>query len=58
MQLDETNDPMKLTIIWARVLSIFQIVVLGIPAVVLTLISIIVCPCIAIGCGATNRERG
>lgn len=58
MQLDETNDPMKLTIVWARVLSIFQIVVLGIPAVILTIISIIVCPCVAIGGGATNRERG
>lgn len=58
MQLDENNDPMRCTILGARLLSIFQIVVLGIPAVALTLISIIVCPCIVLGCGATNRERG
>lgn len=57
MQLDENNDPMRCTILGARLLSIFQIVVLGIPAVALTLLSIIVCPCIVLGCGATNRER-
>lgn len=58
MQLDESNEPMRCTILGARLLSIFQVIVLGIPAVVLTLLSIIVCPCVVLGCGTTNRERG
>ena len=58
MQLDENNDPMICTIFGARMLSIFQILVLGIPAVALTLLSIVLCPCVVLGCGNTNRERG
>ena len=45
-------------ILGARLLSVFQILVLGIPAVVLTLVSMILCPCFIPGCGRTNRERG
>jgi NADH:ubiquinone oxidoreductase subunit 6 (subunit J) len=58
MQLDESNEPMRCTLLGAKTLSIFQLIVLGIPAVVLTLLSIIVCPCVVLGCGTTNRERG
>jgi hypothetical protein len=58
MQLDENNDPMRCTIFGARILSIFQILVLGVPAVALTLLSIVICPCVVLGCGNTNRERG
>jgi hypothetical protein len=58
MQLDENNDPMRCTIFGARMLSFFQIVVLGLPALGLTLLSIVLCPCVVFGCGNTNRERG
>ena len=58
MQLDESNEPMRCIVLGARLLSIFQLVVLGIPAVVLTLLSIIVCPCVVLGSVTTNRERG
>ncbi|KAL9190345.1 hypothetical protein ACHAXT_007556 [Thalassiosira profunda] len=57
MQLDEHSEPLSCTIWAARLLSVFQIVVLGVPALVLTLVSMLLCPCLIPGCGNTNRER-
>jgi len=57
MQLDESLEPKRCTIVGARLLSIFQILVLGIPSLVLTLMCMILCPCFIPGCGNTNRER-
>jgi len=39
-------------------MSGFQIIVLGIPSVVLTLASMVLFPCFVPSCGNTNRERG
>ncbi len=58
MQLDENQEPWRCAILGARLLSVFQILVLGLPAVVLTYVSMILCPCFIPGCGRTNRERG
>jgi len=57
MQLDENDEPLKCTLWMARALSLAQIIVLGIPSLVLTGISWILCPCLVPGCGRTNRER-
>lgn len=57
MQLDEAEEPKTCTIWGARLLSTLQIIVLGVPALVLTLLSMIICPCLVPGCGRTNRER-
>lgn len=57
MQLDEAEETLRCTIWGAKLLSAFQIIVLGIPAVTLALVSMILCPCFVIGCGRTNRER-
>jgi hypothetical protein len=58
MQLHENPDPMRCTIWMAKLLSGVQIIVLGIPAVALTLVSMALCPCMVPRCGNTNRERG
>jgi hypothetical protein len=58
MQLDENTEPLRCTIWVAKLMSGFQIIVLGIPAVVLTLVSMALCPCMVPSCGNTNRERG
>jgi len=57
MQLDENDEPLRCTVCMARVLSALQILVLGVPSVVLTLVSMMLCPCLVPGCGRTNRER-
>ncbi|KAL7549387.1 hypothetical protein ACHAWF_012658 [Thalassiosira exigua] len=57
MQLDENNEPMRCTIWGAKLLSVMQILVLGVPAVVLSIASMLLCPCFYWGCGTTNRER-
>ena len=57
MQLDEADQPQTCTIWGARLLSLFQIIVLGIPSLVLALVTMILCPCFVPGCGRTNRER-
>mmetsp|Transcript_11550 Transcript_11550/g.21334 ORF Transcript_11550/g.21334 Transcript_11550/m.21334 type:complete len:607 (-) Transcript_11550:10-1830(-) len=57
MQLDENDAPLRCTIWGARALSALQIIVLGIPSLVLTLVCFILCPCLVPGCGRTNRER-
>jgi len=57
MQLDEGSEPKMCTILGAKLLSVFQIIVLGIPALVLAFGSMIMCPCFIPGCGRTNRER-
>lgn len=58
MQLDENDRPLRCTLWGAKLLSVLQIIVLGVPAVVLTLLSIVLCPCCVVGTGTTNRERG
>ena len=58
MQLDENDRPLRCTLWGAKLLSVLQIIVLGVPAVVLTLLSIVLCPCCVFGTGTTNRERG
>ncbi|KAL7542586.1 hypothetical protein ACHAXR_012334 [Thalassiosira sp. AJA248-18] len=57
MQLDENEEPLVCTLYGAKLLSLLQIIVLGIPALVLSLFSLILCPCFVPGCGRTNRER-
>ena len=57
MQLDENNEPLTCVIWGAKILSALQILVLGIPAMILSLLSAILCPCFIAGCGQTNRER-
>lgn len=41
----------------AKTLSILQLVVLGIPAVILSIVSSILCPCLLLGVGRNNRAR-
>jgi len=57
MQLDESDQPTSCTKYGAKILSILQILVLGIPAVVLTIITCLICPCFVPGCGRSARER-
>lgn len=58
LQLDENTEPLTCTIWGAKLLSGFQIIVLGLPALILTIISMILCPCFVPSCGITTRERG
>ena len=57
MQLDESDQPTSCTKWGAKILSILQILVLGIPAVALTIVTCIICPCFVPGCGRSARER-
>jgi len=57
MQLDESDQPTSCTKYGAKILSILQILVLGIPAVALTIITCLICPCFVPGCGRSARER-
>ena len=57
MQLDESIEPMRCTVIGARVISVLQLLILGIPALALSLASMLVCPCLLPGCGTNMRER-
>lgn len=57
LQLDESDEPMRCTVWGARILSVFQLVVLGIPALCMTFLTAIICPCLIRGIGHTNRER-
>jgi len=57
MQLDENDEPLRCTVYMARLLSACQILVLGIPSLILTVASMMLCPCLVPGCGRTNRER-
>jgi hypothetical protein len=57
MQLDENNEPLRCTVWGAKLLSALQILVLGIPSLALTIVSMLLCPCLVPGCGRTNRER-
>lgn len=58
MQLDENDDPLICTIWGAKLLSVLQIVVLGVPSCALALVTMILCPCFMPGCGRNMRERG
>ncbi|KAL7455462.1 hypothetical protein ACHAWC_007012 [Mediolabrus comicus] len=57
MQLDESIEPMRCTVIGARVISVLQLLILGIPALALSFASMLVCPCLLPGCGTNMRER-
>jgi len=57
MQLDESDQPTSCTKWGAKILSILQILVLGIPAVALTIVTCLICPCFVPGCGRSARER-
>jgi len=57
MQLDESIEPMRCTVIGARIISVLQLLILGIPALALSLASMLVCPCLLPGCGTNMRER-
>ncbi|KAL7484497.1 hypothetical protein ACHAW6_010133 [Cyclotella cf. meneghiniana] len=57
MQLDGSEEPMQCTICLAKLLSILQLIVLGIPSLTLAIASSLVCPCLLPGIGRTNRER-
>eukprot|EP00804_Cyclotella_cryptica_P031276 CCRYP_011081-RA/>CCRYP_011081-RA protein AED:0.06 eAED:0.06 QI:0/0.33/0.25/1/0.66/0.5/4/273/694 len=57
MQLDGSEEPLQCTIFLAKLLSILQLIVLGIPSLVLAIASSLVCPCLLPGIGRTHRER-
>ena len=57
MQLDESVEPARAITAGARVLSIFQLLILGVPAVALSIASMLLCPCLVPGCGNNTRER-
>ncbi len=57
MQLDESTEPRRATVVCAKVLSVLQLLVLGVPAVALAIVSMLVCPCMVPGCGRNMRER-
>ena len=55
LQLDENGSQGGR--ILAKIMSVLQIIVLGAPALALTLVTILLCPCFVPGCGRSNRER-
>eukprot|EP00984_Skeletonema_dohrnii_P002574 scaffold903_cov123-Skeletonema_dohrnii-CCMP3373.AAC.2 len=57
MQLDESTEPRRCTLVGARVLSVLQLLILGVPAVALSIVSMLICPCMVPGCGSNMRER-
>ena len=57
MQLDESTEPMRCTLVGARVISVLQLLILGVPAVALSIVSMLICPCMVPGCGSNMRER-
>ncbi|KAL7466346.1 hypothetical protein ACHAXS_006646 [Conticribra weissflogii] len=57
MQLDESDEPYKCTMIAARTLSIVQLIVLGVPAFALAFATCILCPCVVVASGKNFRER-
>jgi len=57
MQLDESTEPRRATVFGARVLSVLQLLILGVPAIALSIVSMLVCPCMVPGCGVNMRER-
>lgn len=57
MQMDESTEPMRCTVIGARLISVLQLLVLGVPAMALTIASMLVCPCLIPECGRNMRER-
>ena len=57
MQLDESTEPKMCTRVGAKVLSILQLLILGVPSIALSIVSMIVCPCLVPGCGSNMRER-
>lgn len=57
MQLDESEQPKTCTLVCARVLSVLQLLFLGVPSVALAIISMLVCPCMMPGCGSNMRGR-
>lgn len=57
MQLDESDEPYRCTMIAARTLSFVQLIVLGVPAFALALATCILCPCVVVASGKNFRER-
>ncbi len=57
MQLDESTEPRMCTRVFAKVLSVLQLIILGVPSVALSIISMLICPCLVPGCGSNMRER-
>ena len=57
MQLDESDEPYRCTFCAAKTLSVIQLIVLGVPSLVLALLTMLICPCLVRGSGGTNRER-
>eukprot|EP00573_Skeletonema_grethae_P008945 CAMPEP_0201692226 /NCGR_PEP_ID=MMETSP0578-20130828/5187_1 /ASSEMBLY_ACC=CAM_ASM_000663 /TAXON_ID=267565 /ORGANISM="Skeletonema grethea, Strain CCMP 1804" /LENGTH=605 /DNA_ID=CAMNT_0048177575 /DNA_START=9 /DNA_END=1826 /DNA_ORIENTATION=+ len=57
MQLDERDQPNTCTVVFARVLSFLQLLILGVPSIALAVVSMIVCPCMIPGCGSNMRDR-